>query len=683
MTDRHSSKFQRSDDDYRYTELKKPLQPIVLNEAFGQPYVPTDGYVAVGTQPQHLMSMHSQPHYEQPHHYNTDASQLPRMLTPKMQRSTLLERDLEEEDSEGKLTRKVKFRKTENTHIKRRLPGGQQPKAIRSDRHRSLNIENGKAPGIVAAEADPYTGNGESAQGISNPVPSRIRRVWHVLKAFLERISIGQYDTKLYDAKLRGYQSTWIGGILTVGCAFLVLILTISILVSTLDPSNVYVDERPVGWINSPYSKLTLKELTQHGYHLPKFEVGFDPSKMSKICLMDNNANKDEHRFCYRKPEGTQHATFGIGILDTDYIEDKEWPAEFEYKSLGELQKYILNKDPSKLNQDFPSHYIWSVYNRTEFLVFSQETQDIVGGKNASSKITPERIQFNYDEYAIYITLKLVNKIDETDKDLYDFGSSFLNKLAEWFFKVDLSAHPLGELYIRSDIKVLTKRQVPMTETTIALFIDPVIIEQTVHCGTPLEAIAKIGGILFVLRIAFIIRFFHEHYFERRMRYLYARPRIELQSSSSSVVENPPKQNVRNGINDSMADASLEVRDLKASRIIDQEVMDITNQKTPIHKDNYFKELFSFETFKELVERVDTLEVESTSANASQIGDSLQQKFEMLRQRMENAQSQVIEELQKENMGLKQQLSLVSKAVERQEGQIELLSRALYNKKTQ
>lgn len=85
------------------------------------------------------------------------------MLTPKMQRSTLLERDLEEEDSDGKLTRKVKFRKTENTHIKRRLPGGQQPKAIRSDRHRSLNIENSKAPGIVPAEADPYTGNGESA----------------------------------------------------------------------------------------------------------------------------------------------------------------------------------------------------------------------------------------------------------------------------------------------------------------------------------------------------------------------------------------------------------------------------------------------------------------------------------------------------------------------------------------
>lgn len=162
---------------------------------------------------------------------------------------------------------------------------------------------------------------------------------------------------------------------------------------------------------------------------------------------------------------------------------------------------------------------------------------------------------------------------------------------------MDLSAHPLGELYITSDIKLLTKRQVPMTETTIMLFIDPVILEQTVHCGTPLEAIAKIGGILFVLRIAFLIRFFHEHYFERQMRYLYARPRIEV------VPHEPIK---RNNINDSMADASLEVT--KASML---EMIDITNNKVPVHKDNYFKELFSFETFKELVDRVDTLEEES------------------------------------------------------------------------
>lgn len=63
-----------------------------------------------------------------------------------------------------------------------------------------------------------------------------------------------------------------------------------------------------------------------------------------------------------------------------------------------------------------------------------------------------------------------------------------------------------------------------MNDTTIMLFIDPIVIEQVVHCGTPLEAIAKIGGILFVLRIAFLIRFFHEHYFEKRMRFLYTRP---------------------------------------------------------------------------------------------------------------------------------------------------------------
>lgn len=169
------------------------------------------------------------------------------------------------------------------------------------------------------------------------PIISPIKKVFSFIKAGLERISIGQYDTKLYDVKMRGYQSTWIGGLLTVGCAVIVAVLTISILVTTLDSNNVYVDERPVGWINSPFSKLTLKELSQHGYNFPKFEVMFDPNKMSKICLLDNNANKDEHRFCYRKPPGENYAQFGIDLMDSNYIADYEWPAEFEYKSLVDL----------------------------------------------------------------------------------------------------------------------------------------------------------------------------------------------------------------------------------------------------------------------------------------------------------------------------------------------------------
>jgi hypothetical protein len=57
------------------------------------------------------------------------------------------------------------------------------------------------------------------------------------------------------------------------------------------------------------------------------------------------------------------------------------------------------------------------------------------------------------------------------------------------------------------------------------------------------------------------------------MRYLYARPRIELSTENTSD-SNPSKIVLRNGINDSMADASLEVRDLKASKIIDSEVIE-------------------------------------------------------------------------------------------------------------
>jgi hypothetical protein len=80
-------------------------------------------------------------------------------------------------------------------------------------------------------------------------------------KWFLEKISIGQYDTKLYDARLRSYQSSWAGGLLTLGCAVIVFALTLSILFSTLSKDNKTVSERAVGWNESPFSKLTLKEL--------------------------------------------------------------------------------------------------------------------------------------------------------------------------------------------------------------------------------------------------------------------------------------------------------------------------------------------------------------------------------------------------------------------------------------
>jgi hypothetical protein len=187
---------------------------------------------------------------------------------------------------------------------------------------------------------------------------------------------------------------------------------------------------------------------------------------MNKICLLDNNKNKDEHRFCYRKTAPTSESIvqFGIDMVDSNYIADYEWPAEFEYKSLVDLQNYILNKDPSLLNQEFPSHYIYSIYNRSDFLVYVQPTLDIVGGKKASNKTLPERIQFNYDEYAIYITLKLVNLIDKRDQDIYDLGVGFLNSITSLFFDVDFTDDPIGFLYIRSDIKILSKRSNPMDE---------------------------------------------------------------------------------------------------------------------------------------------------------------------------------------------------------------------------
>jgi len=51
--------------------------------------------------------------------------------------------------------------------------------------------------------------------------------------------------------------------------------------------------------------------------------------------------------------------------------------------------------------------------------------------------------------------------------------------------------------------------------------IHPVIRQQTIRCTTPIEAIAKIGGLLFVLRVSFIVRFLHELMFDMKMRKRY------------------------------------------------------------------------------------------------------------------------------------------------------------------
>ena len=55
----------------------------------------------------------------------------------------------------------------------------------------------------------------------------------------------------------------------------------------------------------------------------------------------------------------------------------------------------------------------------------------------------------------------------------------------------------------------------PPDQIEVAFYLDPVIVQQTIHCDTPINAIARIGGLLFLIRVSSLLRYFHMKLFER------------------------------------------------------------------------------------------------------------------------------------------------------------------------
>jgi hypothetical protein len=152
-----------------------------------------------------------------------------------------------------------------------------------------------------------------------------------------------------------------------------------------------------------------------------------------------------------------------------------------------------------------------------------------------------------------------------------------------------------------------------------------VVIEQTRHCSTPIEAIAKIGGLLFVLRISFFIRFLHELLFEWKMRQKYPR------KSPSPRDNNPSPGNINDTILDQSGDRNASVHfENSNNRHEEQEDLQRNN--------NYFKELFSFENIKLLMERVAALEQEKSAKyeEFSHVRSTLNEQLMLQRQQSES-----------------------------------------------
>jgi hypothetical protein len=137
------------------------------------------------------------------------------------------------------------------------------------------------------------------------------------------------------------------------------------------------------------------------------------------------------------------------------------------------------------------------------------------------------RIFINYDEVFFLHALKIIHVIDRTDKDFVDFGIPFVTNFFAWVFNVDLNAEKItkGHIYVSSDIHVENRREQNNKENVINLqwYIHPVVFQQIIRCGTPIEAIAKIGGLMIIIRISLLIQFIHELLFDYKMRQMYPR----------------------------------------------------------------------------------------------------------------------------------------------------------------
>lgn len=109
-----------------------------------------------------------------------------------------------------------------------------------------------------------------------------------------------------------------------------------------------------------------------------------------KICISNNNVDKDQKRYCYWKyaPDKDPNAprpTYLFALDFKDQYETKDQSDWSEFNSLAEMQNYLLNMDPSRINPDFPSHYFYQIFDR-DYLAFTQDTNDLVGGIEASDR---------------------------------------------------------------------------------------------------------------------------------------------------------------------------------------------------------------------------------------------------------------------------------------------------------
>ncbi|TNV78439.1 hypothetical protein FGO68_gene5052 [Halteria grandinella] len=348
--------------------------------------------------------------------------------------------------------------------------------------------------------------------------PSRCKNVLELIKYSLSFISLGQYSTKLYhqiatNSRSRGYQSSWEIGVCTIFAYAIIIAISISQITSFLDyERSARVEYVPIEFETSRFMQMTLQELFDAGFQLPYIDgiLQNDPAWVNYLYAGTSN---EEYNFNYTSTESSMK--FGLQIVEFANATKKFDSKPDDVTDIQQFKKLLLNmQNPFETHQKGLKLKCLYQMQRQNVAFVHQPNSDLVGALQTKEKVYYRYI--NYDESWVNIRLKLQLLSDYRSLDRHNFGIGFISNFFIWF--QGIQPVPTTTIHVSSEIvydTLRTKDPGPMFE--LFIFLDPVMTEHQIRSQTPVELIAKIGGLLVLTRVFFLARWFNERRFERML----------------------------------------------------------------------------------------------------------------------------------------------------------------------
>ncbi|TNV78415.1 hypothetical protein FGO68_gene10534 [Halteria grandinella] len=346
---------------------------------------------------------------------------------------------------------------------------------------------------------------------------SRCKNLFQQIKSSLSFISLGQYSTKLYhqnatNARSRGYQSSWEIGLCTIVAYAIIIAVSISQISEFLDyERSARVEYVPIDFETSHFMGMTLQELIDAGLQLPYIDglLANEPGWVN-FQIADGPM---EYNFNYTSTDPSMKFGLQIDELPNSTVKFDSQPENItDIKSFKNL---LLN-----MEKPFISHQkgikLKCVYQmqRQNVAFVHQPNKDLVGGLQTKEKIYYRYV--SYDESWVNIRLKLQLLSDYRPLDRHNLGIGFISNFFTWF--QGIQPVPATTIHVSSEIvydTLRTKDTGPMFE--LFVFLDSVMIEHQIRSQTPVELIAKIGGLLVLTRVFFLARWFNERRFDKML----------------------------------------------------------------------------------------------------------------------------------------------------------------------